>query len=74
MMMFLLLVLRRGNCCSNYYCLFKLATPFTELRRVSRVVEEVSRRVDPHDAARQNLGVAEERFERCLGGQGAYCV
>ena len=71
MMMFLLLVLRL-ECCSKYDCL--LATPFTELRRVSSVVEEVSRRVDPHDAARENLGVVEERLERCLGGQRTYCV
>ena len=66
--------LRRGlrrDCCSKYDCLFKLATPFTKLRRVSRVVEEISPRIYPHDAARQNLGVIEERFERRLGGQGA---
>ena len=55
-------------------CLFKLATPFTKLRRVSRVVEEVSPRIYPHDAARENLGVVEERLERRLGGQGTYCV
>ena len=70
-MMFLLLVLRL-ECCSNYDCL--LATPFTELRRVSRVVEEISPRIYPHDAARQNLGVVEERLEWRLGGQGTYCV
>ena len=71
MMMFPRLGLRL-DCCSKYSCL--LATPFTKLRRVSRVVEEISPRIYPHDAARQNLGVVEERFERCLGGQRAYCV
>ena len=51
-----------------------LITPGAKLRSVSRVVEELPRRVDPHDAARQNLGVVEERLEWCFGGQGTYCV
>ena len=68
MMMFPRLGLRL-DCCSKYSCL--LATPFTKLRRVSRVVEEISPRIYPHDAARQNLGVVEERLERCFSGQGA---
>ena len=48
-----------------------LTTPGAKLRRIPRMVEEVSPRIYPHDAARQNLGVVEERLERCFGGQGA---
>ena len=55
-------------------CYVTLATPFTELRRIPRVVEEISPRIYPRDAARQNLGVLEERLERRLGGHGTYCV
>ena len=48
-----------------------LITPGAKLRSVSRVVEELPRRVDSHDAARQNLGVLEDRLERCFRWQGA---
>ena len=48
-----------------------LITPGAKLRSVSRVVEELPRRVDSHDTTRQNLGVIEERFERCFRWQGA---
>ena len=51
-----------------------LITPGAKLRSVLRVVEEVSRWIYPHDAASNDLGVIEERLERCLGGQRAYCV
>ena len=48
-----------------------LITPGAKLRSVSRVYEEVSRWIYPHDAASNDLGVVEERLERCFGGQGA---
>ena len=57
-----------NRCSRNMNCLSP-AAPFTKLRRV-RAWSRTPRRVDPHDAARQNLGVVEGGSSGASAGRG----